>query len=126
MSNTSLVDALSGSLPSGRIGQAAGKDFLDGLSKTKRAILVAALKEILAEQGIDVCRTEWGKNLGKGLCEFRVRDRGVVLRVFFHAHGDKRILLLSGYDKGRFGGGKRQAQAIQRARQYLSDYQNNT
>lgn len=107
-------------------GKQPAKDFLDGLSKKKRAIVVAALKEILGEQGIDVCQTEWGKNLGKGLCEFRVRDRGVVLRVFFHAHGDKRILLLSGYDKGRFGGGKRQAQAIQRARQYLSDYRSGT
>lgn len=107
-------------------GKQPAKDFLDGLSKKKRAIIVAALKEILGEQGIDVCQTEWGKNLGKGLCEFRVRDRGVVLRVFFHAHGDKRILLLSGYDKGRFGGGKRQAQAIQRARRYLSDYRSST
>lgn len=61
-------------------GKQPAKDFLDGLSKKKRAILVAALKEILGEQGIDVCRTEWGKNLGQGLYEFRVRDRGVVLR----------------------------------------------
>jgi len=106
-------------------GKQPAKDFIEALSTRKRATLRAAIQEILQEQGIDVCATEWGKNLGKGLCEFRVRDRGVVLRMFFHAHGDKLILLLSGFDKGRRGGGKRQQKAIDQARQYLADFKNN-
>src|SRR5438874_1937056 len=49
-------------------------------------------------------RTGWGKNLGGGLAEFRVSEPSqegeVVLRIFFHAFGDRRILIRHGYDKG--------------------------
>jgi hypothetical protein len=45
--------------------------FMDSLSKDKRDALVAALAQILARQGLDVCRSEWGKQLGSGLVEFR-------------------------------------------------------
>ena len=119
--------------------------FIDKLEPHKRAALLAALQEILASQGKDVCDTEYGKNLGKGLCEFRLRhtydeivaqhpgatsigppsrDRqaDVLLRVFFYPHGEKLILLLSGYDKGRHSSGKRQDKEIKRARQFLADY----
>lgn len=90
----------------------------------KRLAMLAALEQILAEQGQDVCRSSWGKALGGGLFEFRVRHTAaeirrlfggdppaqpgdhegppgkVVLRAFCHAHGDKVVLLLGGYDKG--------------------------
>ena len=62
----------------------------------------------LAFRGIDICSGEWGKPLGKGLYEFRVRrsfnavrslagldrsagpgaDRPVLLRVFCTFHGN--------------------------------------
>ena len=117
-------------------------DFLERLESHKRAALVAALSEILAYQGLDVCATEYRRNLGKGLVEFRlrhsydeivrrfpegrvlsppVRERGgsVLLRVFFHAYCDKLVLLLGGYDKGRRPSKKRQEAEIVRARKRL-------
>ena len=105
-------------------GKQPAQEFIQGLTGEKRASLMAAIKEILVEQGINVCGTEFGTNLGKGLCEFRVRDKRGTLRVFFHAHGDKLILLLSGYDKGRRGD-KRQAAAIKKARRFLADFKQN-
>lgn len=121
--------------------------FLEKLEPHKRAALVAGLNEILAHQGLDVCATEYGKNLGKGLAEFRLRhshdevarrfpregavatphsDRvgRVLLRVFFHAYGDKAILLLGGYDKGRQPSRKKQGSEIARARKRLRDFKN--
>jgi hypothetical protein len=49
------------------------------------------MARISAEQGVGVCRTEFGKNLGEGLCEFRLREETefagspvrLLLRVFF-------------------------------------------
>ena len=119
--------------------------FIDKLEPHKRAALLAALQEILAQHGKDVCNTEYGKNLGKSLFEFRLRhtydeiaaqhpdaasiappsrDRNaeVLLRVFFHPHGDKLILLLSAYDKGRHASRKRQDNEIKRARKFLADF----
>ncbi|GBE23378.1 MAG TPA: hypothetical protein ENH00_15000 [Actinobacteria bacterium] len=119
--------------------------FVDNLEPYKRGALPAALQEILARHGKDVCNTEYGKNLGKGLYEFRLRhtydeivaqhsdagsiappsrdrDACVPLRVFFYPHGDKLILLLSAYDKGRQASSRRQDKEIKRARRFLADY----
>lgn len=87
----------------------------DELAPHQRRILGYAMKEVLQEEGIDVCGTEYGRQLGGGLFEFRVRgtvgdfikkpvpvpnaDEKLLLRVFCHAHGDKLILLFVGYDK---------------------------
>jgi len=128
---------------------AAGREplavFLDNLESDKRAALVAALQEILAYQGLDVCSAEYGKNLGGGLAEFRLRHsygevvrrfpggaapepliRGpgqrVLLRVFFHPYGEKLILLLGGYDKGRHPSKKKQDAEIARARKRLKEF----
>jgi len=121
--------------------------FLDSLEPDKRAALVAALREILAYQGLDVCSTEYGKNLGGGLAEFRLRHsyrevvrrssggealeptvrgpgRRVLLRVFFHPYGAKLILLLGGYDKGRHPSKKKQDAEIARARKRLKEFKN--
>lgn len=88
------------------------------LNDLELAALVAALEHLLSQRGVNVCGSEWGKQLGDGLFEFRIRhtaneiksmfgpgsgsaDRGkVLLRVLCHAYGDKIVLLLSGYDKG--------------------------
>lgn len=93
---------------------------------------------------MDVLATEWGKPLGQGLAEFRVRrsleaifreacasvpddvagsDRRVLLRVFCAFHGDRVVLLLGGYDKGRDPSGKRQQKEIARARKVLKQWQ---
>lgn len=54
-----------------------------------------------------------------------VRERGgsVLLRVFFHAYGDKLVVLLGGYDKGRRPSKKKQEEAeIVRARKRLREF----
>jgi len=86
-----------------------------------------------------VCETEHGKQLGKGLFEFRIRHderviRGrahqesasapteVLLRIFCHAHGEKIVLLLGGYDKGVAPSKKRQDREIETARRRLRSF----
>lgn len=113
------------------------------LTPPQRRAIGVAMQEILAYEGNDVLSTEFGKPLGQGLSEFRLRHnaeeifalRGrpfvkqlfgkrekILLRVFFHAHGDKLILLLGGYDKGRFPGKKQQQEAIALARKRLTKW----
>ena len=117
--------------------------FIDkALTKTQRAALIAALEEILAREGQDVCGTPFGKQLGKGLFEFRLdldadavrsirrsdkRGSGptkaheaILLRVFCHAYGDKIILLIAGYDK--LADSKAQNREIQTAQKYLGQF----
>jgi phage-related protein len=119
------------------------RDWAQGLTPTKRRAIGVAMHEILAHEGNDVISTEFGKALGGGLSEFRVRldaeqilaRRGreivrkivgrrekIMLRVFFHPHGDKLILLLAGYDKGAQPSAKRQQAEIEIARQRLANW----
>jgi hypothetical protein len=46
--------------------------------------------------------------------------------VFCHAHGDRLILLLGGYDKGADPSARRQQREIATARARLADYQRRT
>lgn len=126
-------------------GEQPALAWMRGLTSTKRRALGVALHEVLSHEGVDVCTSEFGKPLGDGLFEFRLRhdsqeilalkgrlkravasatgSEKVLLRVFFHPHGDKLILLLGGYDKGRFSGRKRQATEIAVARKRLALWQ---
>lgn len=111
--------------------------FFLGLPEYEQAVLEAAVTHVLAVRGIDICSGEWGKPLGDGLYEFRVRrslrailaeagvslpedlrgaDRQVLLRVLCAFYGDKIVLLYSGYDKQRDPSPKRQAREIGVAR----------
>lgn len=111
------------------------------LTPTQRRAIGVALREILEVEGIGVCRGAYGKQLGEGLFEFRLRhDAGeilrslgkrardepqserILLRVFCHAHGDRLILLLGGYDKGAAPSKRRQQQEITEARRRLADF----
>jgi hypothetical protein len=111
------------------------------LSDVQHDALAEALRLVLAERGPDVCRTEWGKALGEGLYEFRVRHTAkevsamvggippggkvgerVLLRVFFHAYGRRVVLLLGGYDKGKDPSERRQQREITTARKRLDDF----
>ncbi len=111
------------------------------LSSTQRRAIGVAMAEILQEEGIGVCRGAYGKQLGDGLFEFRLRHdaaeilrslgkpardepRGerILLRIFCHAHGDHVILLLGGYDKGAHPSTTRQQREIAEARRRLADY----
>lgn len=112
----------------------------EDLTPRKRRALGSAMNNVLQELGVDVCGTEFGRHLGKGLFEFRLRgadlakvmpaageaDAGeakMLLRVFCHAHGDKLILLVGGYDKGKDTSAKRQEKEIAVARRRLKDWQ---
>jgi len=57
--------------------------FLDELESTKRLAMIAAIERVLAKQGMNVCRSSWGKTLGQGLFEFRVRHTAAEIRTMF-------------------------------------------
>ena len=121
-------------------GRQPAAEWLRSLESAKRAAAIAAIETHLTDMGQDVCATEHGKHLGKGLFEFRVRHdesviRGkagqssagkptaVLLRIFCHAHGERIVLLLGGYDKGAAPSKKRQDAEIQTARRRLRSFQ---
>jgi hypothetical protein len=110
------------------------------LSPRKRRALGTAMNRVLQVLGVGVCGTEFGRQLGKGLFEFRLRgadlakvvpgsgagdptEAKMLLRVFCHAHGDMLILLLGGYDKGEDVSAKRQDAEIALARKRLKEWQ---
>jgi hypothetical protein len=110
--------------------------FLLSLPAYEQAVLVAAIEHVLQVYGIDICSGEWGKPLGEGLYEFRIRkslrtilvsagldapeesgtDRRLLLRVFCTFHGDKIVLLHHGYNKKTDSSDKRQQREIAKAR----------
>ena len=92
------------------------------LTPTQRRAIGVAMTEILQEEGVGVCRTGYGKQQpGDGLFEFRLRhDAAEILRSVGKSplvpsraanasscassatlYGDRIVLLLGGYDKGR-------------------------
>jgi len=112
------------------------------LTAAQRQAIGTAMRRILQADGVQVCSTPWGRQLGGGLFEFRVRRTGeqminegwakpdsidpserILLRVFCHAHGDKLILLLGGYDKGSAPSSSRQQREINTARRRLRTHQ---
>ncbi len=118
-------------------------DWLRSLDSARRRAIGVAMHEILAKMGIEVCGTEFGKHLGHGLFEFRVRqsagqilaraghagksgrtggEKNILLRVYCHAHSDRVILLVAGYDKGRDASAKRGNKEIALARKRLAEF----
>ena len=114
----------------------------EALTPTQRRAIGVAMREILQAEGLGVCRTAYGKQLGGGLFEFRLRhdaaeilrslgkparaertSERILLRVFCHAYGDRIVLLLGGYDKGADPSSKRQQKEIAVARKRLADFQ---
>jgi putative component of toxin-antitoxin plasmid stabilization module len=120
-------------------GRQPAREWLQSLDSLKRASAIAAIEAILAERGLDVCATEYGKPLGSGMFEFRIRHdeavirgktdaegdgkRGeVLLRIFCHAYGQRIVLLLGGYDKGAAPSRRRQEREIETARSRLRSF----
>jgi len=95
----------------------------DKVSSSTRRTVGTALREILQEQGVAVCGTPFGRQLGSGLFEFRLREGDLLLRAFCHAYGDKVILLLAAYDKSEDPSPKRQTKEIELAHRRLTDWQ---
>ena len=96
--------------------------FLHDLSRPKQLAAKAGVERILAYLGSDIVSTEWGDNIGDGVFELRIRriaaeveawwrnhyglpepepepHEEILLRIWFHPYGGKRILLLRGFDK---------------------------
>ena len=108
--------------------------FLSSLPPWKQAVVLAAIDNVLLHSAIDICDSEWGKPLGRGLYEFRVRrvfaggspqsgaTQRVLLRVFCAFYGSHQVALLSGYDKGRDPSSKRQEREIAKARKLLANW----
>jgi len=114
-------------------GNEVVRNWLRGLSLRKKQIIGAAMNSVLQHLGIGVCDTKYGKQIGGGLFEFRVRQDAdsvhpglppeeVLLRVFCHAHGNKIVLLVGGYDKGEDPSKKRQQAEIEVARGRLAEW----
>jgi Gp49-like protein DUF891 len=97
--------------------------LLAELSAQERRTVGAALYQILQQQGVGVCGTAFGRQLDRGLFEFRLRDGSLLVRIFCHALGDRVILLLGAYDKGRDPSNRRQNQEITLARSRLTEWQ---
>jgi len=100
----------------------------DDLSVRQRRALGYAIYRLLQQYGVGVCDTEFGRHLGDGLFEFRLRvqartdGEAALLRVFCHAEGARVILLLGGYDKGKSPGRRRQEREIEVARRRLTQH----
>jgi phage-related protein len=103
-------------------GRQPAREWLLSLDSEKRAMAIAAIETFLAEMGLNVCSTEHGKQLGKGLFELRIRGDEVLLRIFCHAYGEKIVLLLGGYDKGTRSGSRHQDKEIEKARKRLRSF----
>lgn len=122
-------------------GQSPFTKWFEKLDDYDQAVVDAAIRAILEPMGMDIAGTEWGKALGGGLYEFRVRlslsalvhrgeaeaegdypawkDRKVLLRIFCTFHGNKIVLLFQGYNKGKDPSLKRQQREIKKARKCL-------
>lgn len=113
------------------------------LTPQKRRAIGTAMNEILQYLGPEVVKGNFGDTLGGGLFEFRLdqdvkqilarkgkkarkRDQQeagkILLRVFCHAHGDRIILLLGGYDKGERSSRTHQQEQIALARTRLKSW----
>lgn len=109
------------------------------LPARKRRALGSVMNHVLQHLGVGVCGTEFGRQLGNGLFESRLRgselaralqasgvhppaETKILLLVFCHAHGNKLILLLGGYDKGTDPSRSRQDRKIALARRRLEDW----
>lgn len=124
----------------------------EDLTPIKRRAVGTAMRTVLQVNGVAVCRSSWGKKVhAEGVYEFRLgmtgkavinleaeihgiseaeararfggdRSEDILLRVFFHPYGDKVILLLGGYDKGKDTSGKRQQAEIRVAVSRLREF----
>lgn len=113
--------------------------WFNKLPQYEQAVVDAVIEHILTPLGRDICNTEWGKPLGDGLYEVRIRrtltairtwgatqgvgggpqERQVLLRLFVTFHGSRVVLLFHGYDKGKDPSVRRQKREIAQARKML-------
>jgi putative component of toxin-antitoxin plasmid stabilization module len=85
-----------------------------------QVVINESMQAQLVRRGTGVCSDDWGRALGGGLYELRMRQRGVLLRIFFAPNAERSLLVLGGLDKGRHA--KRQTAAIQACRDRLAEW----
>ncbi len=108
-------------------GRQPVRDWLTkDLDREARRTVGAAMRAILQQAGVGVCGAAFGRQLGRGLFEFRLREPPLLARVFCHAYGRRLILLLGAYDKGRDPSHRRQEREIAEARARLAEWQKRT
>lgn len=129
-----------------RTGRSPFERWFAKLSEYDQIVVDAVIRNVVARHGIDVCSTEWGKPLGAGLYEIRIRrslhailtggrpdtppaenprdNTRVLLRLFVTFHGDRAVLLFQGYDKGKDPSKRRQEREIRTARKHLRAWKN--
>ncbi len=90
--------------------------FVDWLEKFNRDV---KKRIILRINRISIGNLGDCKNLGEGVLELRFKF-GKGYRIYFGKDGDKLVILLCGGDK------KTQKQDIEKAKQYWSEYKNNS
>lgn len=124
--------------------------FFKRLDDVDQAIVRAAMENVLRPLSNKICTTEWGKHLGQGLYEFRIRrdlatilreygpegstetvsprslKRRPLIRVFCTFHGNKVVLPLGGYNKSKDTSKHRQNREIQKARKTLTRWRKNS
>lgn len=112
-------------------GRAPFQVWYEKLNDHDQAVVEVALTKILQRFGQDIVSTEWGKPLGGGLYEFRIRrhlrsngakHHPVLFRIFCTFYGKKIVLLFQGYDKGKDPSRKRQEREVRTARKYLRQW----
>ena len=98
------------------------------LTVRQRRALGYALHRLLQAYGVGVCGTEFGRQLGDGLFEFRLRltraadGEKALLRVFCHATDGRVVVPLGGYDKAKAPSHRRQQSEIALSRRRLREY----
>jgi len=96
----------------------------EDLSVRQRRVVGHAMYRLLQRYGVGVCGTEYGRQLGGGLFESRLRltaeadGERALLRLFCHVAGDH-VVVLGGYDKARAPSRRRQSAEIAQARRRL-------
>lgn len=125
--------------PQGRIPV---EKWIEGLREQKAEAVIVALREVLAVNGINLTSGAWLKSIGRGLYEFRIRhsaseiqamykvaNRGLVggaeeilLRIFVSFEGERIIVLLGAYDKGKKDKKSFQLTQIEVARKRLKEW----
>lgn len=113
---------------------------MKNLPPRTRVVVEAAMQEILARKGLGLATGSWLRSLGSGLWEFRIgksfkavfsksgipnpsseTNEPILIRVFCSFENEE-ILLLGIYDKQRNGPGRKQDQAIEKARKQLLQF----
>lgn len=131
-----------------KTGKAPFETWLNSVDQYDQAVAIKVLEKVVQPLGIDVCSTEWGKALGAGLYEIRIRtslhsaetwgasdpgpaedpkeNRTVLLRIFTTFHGSKVVLLFNAYNKGKDPSETRQQKEIKKARKHLKAWKEET